>query len=70
MSIKVERPREVGDIRALIRKRRREIASLEAALAVKGLPAHTRSVLRQNLKGSKNNLQSWEDYLSKKGSKR
>lgn len=66
MSINVERPRSTKDIRALIRKRKREIAALETALSAKGLPAHTRSVLRMNLKGTKANLQSWEDYLTKK----
>lgn len=66
MSISVERPRTAKDIRALIRKRDREIFALEQVLQTKGLPAHTRSVIRMNLKGTKANRQSWVDYLNKK----
>lgn len=62
----VERPRTAKEIRALIRKREREIKALEDALSAKGLPAHTRKHLRYNLKGSKANKQSWIDYLAKK----
>lgn len=67
MSITVERPRTVPEARALVRKRRKQIASLEQALKVKGLPAHTRSHLQQNLRGSRNNMQSWVNWIEKKG---
>jgi hypothetical protein len=62
----VERPRDPKDIRALIRKRDREIFALEQTLQVRGIPAHTRKHLRTNLRATKANRQSWIDYLSKK----
>lgn len=61
----VERPRTVPEIRALIRKRDRQIKALEQALRAKGLPRHTRSHLQHNLRGEKMNRQSWIDYLRK-----
>jgi hypothetical protein len=61
----VERPRSAKDIRALIRKRDREIFALEQMLQVKNMPAHTRKHLRFNLRGAKANRQSWIDYLAK-----
>lgn len=66
MSISVKRPREVGEIKALIRERKRHITALEAALSVKGLPRVTRTNLQLNLRGERANLQSWIDYLEKK----
>ena len=66
MPVTVKRPRTVPEIKALIRERKRHIASLEKALAVKGLPASTRKHLQQNLRGEKNNMQSWIDYLEKR----
>lgn len=65
MGISVERPRTAKEIRALIRKRDREIFALEQALSAKGLPRHTRSTLRTNLRASKMNRQAWIDYLAK-----
>jgi hypothetical protein len=65
VSITVERPRTAKDIRALIRKRDREIFALEQMLQVKGIPAHTRSHIRANLRGTKMNRQAWIDYLAK-----
>ena len=67
MSIAVERPRTVKEARRLVRKRKQQIAALEQALSVKGLPAHTRSHLRNNLRGTKMNMQSWLDWIEKKG---
>lgn len=66
MSIQVKRPRTVPEIKALIRERKRHIAALESALNVKGLPRTTRTNLQLNLRGERNNLQSWETYLEKK----
>lgn len=66
MSVQVKRPRAVPEIKALIRERRRHIAALESALSVKGLPAHTRKHLQQNLRGERANMQSWIDYLEKR----
>ncbi len=66
MSISVKRPRTVADIKALIRERKRHIAALESALSVKGLPRTTRTNLQLNLRGERNNLLSWIDYLEKK----
>jgi hypothetical protein len=67
MSVQVERPRTLKGARALVRKRKQQIASLEKALSVRGLPAHTRQHLRNNLRGTKMSLQSWVDWIEKKG---
>jgi hypothetical protein len=61
----VERPRTAKEIRALIKKRDREIFALEQTLQAKGLPSHTRAYLRTNLRATKANRQSWVDYLAK-----
>ncbi len=66
MPVTVKRPRTVPEIRALIRERKRHVAALEKALAVKGLPAQTRRHMQMNLKGERANLQSWIDFLDKK----
>jgi hypothetical protein len=66
MSVTVKRPREVGEIRALIRERRKNIERLEAVLAL-SLPAQDRKHLQMRLKGERANCQSWIDYLEKKG---
>lgn len=61
-TIAVKRPREVGEIKALIRERKRNIGKLEKALSL-SLPAQDRRHLQMRLKGEKANLQSWIDYL-------
>lgn len=58
----LERPTAIPEIRALIEKRKREITVLEMALKVRH-PANIRSLMVQQLKGTRNNLSSWEDYL-------
>ena len=63
MAVTVKRPRDIAGIRALIVERKRHIVALEAALDVKGLPINTRRHLQQNLRGERNNLQSWITYL-------
>lgn len=65
MSVQVKRPREVGEIRALIRERKRNVKRLEAALRL-SLPAQDRRHLQQRLNGERANLQSWIDYLERK----
>ena len=63
--VTVKRPREVGEIKALIRERKRNITKLESALAL-SLPAQDRRHLQHRLRGERNNLQSWVDYLEKR----
>lgn len=64
-TVTVKRPREVGEIRALIRERKRNIAKLEKVLSCP-LPAQDRRHLQMRLKGERANLQSWIDWLEKK----
>lgn len=64
-SVNVERPRTTRDIKALIRKRERNIAQLEAVLAMP-MPAQDKAHLRLRLRGEKMNRQSWINYLEKK----
>jgi hypothetical protein len=60
----VKRPREVPEIRALIRERKRNITKLEAALRL-SLPQQDKRHLQQRLHGERMNLRSWEDWLAK-----
>lgn len=64
MSVSIKRPREVADIKALIRERKRNISRLEKALSL-SLPAQDRKHLQQRLHGERMNLRSWQDYLAK-----
>jgi hypothetical protein len=65
VSVSIKRPRTEPEIKALIRERKRNIAKLEAALRL-SLPAQDRKHLQMRLKGEKNNMHSWIDYLEKK----
>lgn len=65
MSVSIKRPRTAPEIKALIRERDKNIARLEAALAL-SLPAQDRRHLQYRLKGERANRQSWVDYLAKK----
>ena len=65
MGVTVERPRTEAAIKALIRKRRRNISRLEQALAI-SLPAQDRRHLEQRLAGERANMQSWIDHLERK----
>ena len=60
-----ERPKDRAGIKALIRKRGREIAQLERVLANGGLPRKYRQSMTLSLQGLRNNQKSWEIYLAK-----
>lgn len=62
---KLERPTTPAEIRALIRKRDREIAVVENALRVRH-PAHIRRLMLMNLKGLRANRESWKTYLERR----
>lgn len=67
-TVTVERPREVGEIKALIRKRRANVSRLENLLR-QPMPRQDRAHLSLRLKGERANLQSWVDYLAKQEAK-
>lgn len=60
-----ERPKSEPEIKALIRKRGRQIREVEKAMTVRH-PAHIRRQLVLHLHGLKMNRQGWIDYLSKR----
>lgn len=65
-TITVKRPREVSEIRALIRERKRNIGRLETLLRC-SMPRQDRTHLTLRLKGERANMKSWIDYLAKMG---